>query len=177
MIDSTANYDYNLFCDGGVITRNPSPYGGTYAWILVDNKGTRINHDNGFFSPESIGKEKVSNNASELYAVLQALEFVLKEYPNYQGHIWTDSMITWRRLTKSFKFNGIPDFMRLQCLQIRRNGLWIPKHLGGHPTLKDLAMGYDNRGLPVSVHNVSCDNMCKKQSAKFLSRMNIKEKH
>lgn len=31
-----------LYCDGGVIGRNPSKFGGTWAWCAVDETGARV---------------------------------------------------------------------------------------------------------------------------------------
>lgn len=162
---------FNLFVDGGVLGRNPSLHGGTYGWVLVNTQGKRVEYDSGVITPESVGKQKVTNNLSELFAALAALEYVLANWPGYQGCLWTDSIITCRRLTNSVRFNGIPRAMELRCLKLRRNRLWLPQHLGGHPNKKELALGYDSRGLPVSIHNVFVDKLCQNESARYFRRM------
>ncbi|HRH46677.1 MAG TPA: hypothetical protein PKY82_33845, partial [Pyrinomonadaceae bacterium] len=61
-----------LYCDGGVISMNPSPIGGTWAWCGVNAKGERVIEQSGAFpAPES---RPVSNNHTEQIAITKALE-------------------------------------------------------------------------------------------------------
>lgn len=162
--------EYNLYCDGGVILKNPSFYGGTYGWVLVDPKGERVECGSGIVLPSRVGMVTITNNFTELYAALSALDHVLKTYPAFKGSIWTDSKITYFRLTRSYAFEGIPKNMKDKCLSLRRNGRWKPMHLGGHPSKKSLECGRDERGLIVSCHNVWCDEECQRLANLFIEK-------
>ena len=159
---------YDVYCDGGVIGRNPSAYGGTWAWTLVNSAGKRLECDSGVVEPKTWGLQKITNNFTELYAALQALQAMPK---GWQGFLWTDSRITYYRLTSSNKFNGIPEDLQQLCIKLRMIRTWTIMHLGGHPTRSDLEVGYDERGLPVSIYNVWCDKECKRQAKLFLGRL------
>lgn len=159
---------YDVYCDGGVIVSNPSPYGGTFAWCVVNKTGKRVQCDSGVIEPKDIGMPKVTNNFSELYATIHALEAMPT---GWAGILWTDSLITYRRLNHSPKFKNIPDWLRNKCLQLRHNKLWTVMHCGGHPTASDLEVGYDERGLPVNKFNVWCDARCREEADKFMSKL------
>ena len=161
---------YNLYADGGCILKNPSPYGGTYGWTLVDPKGKRIECGSGIVLPSKVGLEVITNNFTELHATLSALDYILTNYPAYKGFIWTDSRVTFYRLTRSYAFEGIPKDMKDKCLSLRRNGKWVPRHLGGHPSEKDLERGYDSRGLIVNKNNVWCDEECQRLARLFAKK-------
>ena len=99
-----------IYCDGGVISKNPSPLGGTWCWVLVsyenDPEGERVDFDCGLILPSDVGLEKITNNLTELYAAHQALVYMPK---GFTGLFYTDSKVTWHRITSSYSFNGIPD--------------------------------------------------------------------
>lgn len=58
-----------LFCDGGVISKNPSTIGGTWAArLVIEDKPVR--HDSGIVFPLDIYGEPVSNNLTEMLALL-----------------------------------------------------------------------------------------------------------
>lgn len=161
----------DLYTDGGVISCNPSPLGGTFAWCLVDDDGV-IRYGSGVILPREIGKLKVSNNVSELYAALAGLSCLRYTEPVWSGTLYTDSSITLRRLTEGKKFSGIPAKMRLQCLELRRGRRWVAKLVKGHPTQAMLTKGYAcnvaGKQVPVSIWNVWCDKKCRKLASKFL---------
>ncbi len=160
----------NLYADGGVIRSNPSPYGGTFAWLLVDENDKRISCDSGVIEPKNVGMLKITNNLSELWAAISALEAMP---PNWAGTIWSDSKITCYRLTTSDKFNGIPRDLKYKCLRLRRWAKWKVRHLGGHPTKRELLAGVDGRGLVVSKYNCWCDLRCGEEALRFLRRLGI----
>ena len=61
-----------LYCDGGVIGRNPSSQGGVWAWCGVDKNGTRIIEKGGFVpAPPGV---QITNNHTEQIAICLALE-------------------------------------------------------------------------------------------------------
>lgn len=165
----TEFWQTDLYTDGGVIGRNPSSLGGTWAWCLVDTtKNKRLAFDSGVITPQDIGLPVVTNNLTELFAALQGLLAIEAREPLWQGFLWSDSIITLRRLTFSSRFKGVPGGLKQLCLKIRRNKRWTPLLCKGHPTKSDLEVGYSKRGRPVSKHNVFVDKCCNKLAKKFL---------
>lgn len=181
----------NLYSDGGCIGRNPSKIGGTWAWCLVGNgKESKQNYemwsapdlseekilrcDYGVILPEEAGAKMVTNNVTELLAAVNALTAI--------GHLWTgtlftDSYVTLRRLLGGSKFSGVPQWLRMLVLDLRRNRLrqgrldrmWGVSLVAGHPTKKELATGKRERnGLPVSKWNVWCDKRCREEARRSL---------
>lgn len=146
-----------IFCDGGVIGANPSPHGGTWCYVWVDSNNEAIKHKSGIITPEQLQVEKITNNQSELFAAMKAMESISK---TWKGCICSDSLITLYRITTSKSFKGIPNWMRLKVLELRRMVKWNIELVGGHPTKKDLAMGMNDKSRPVSIHNVFCDKEC-----------------
>lgn len=145
-----------LYTDGGVIGRNPSAIGGTWAWCLVDD-GEVIREGSGIITPNDISKSTVSNNDTELYAAVRGLEAV---GPNFDGVWFTDSKVTIHRLTSHPKFTGCPLWLRKRAEQLRDARKWTVILLGGHPTKADLKIGKMTDGSPVSEWNVRCDKEC-----------------
>lgn len=156
----------SLYCDGGVIGRNPSSVGGTWAWVHVADDGrTRTCSDSGSVTPIDVGLPTVTNNLTELLAAVRGLESLPDEW---DGTVYTDSMITKHRLTGSRKFVGIPEWLveRLRFVQARL-GQYRVVLLGGHPTVADLARGSRSDGTPVSPHNAFVDRLCGEESQRF----------
>lgn len=146
-----------LFTDGGVCGRNPSKVGGTWTWVLVE-EDVLVRQASGIVTPEDLGVAAVTNNQTELLAAVRALDAVGKEW---RGVLWTDSEVSWFRLQESKRFNGVPAWLRLWTLELRRQPRqYQVKLLGGHPTKKDLERGHRRDGTPVSSWNVLCDKRC-----------------
>lgn len=146
-----------IFCDGGVIGPNPSKLGGTWCWCLIGENDTLLISRSGIVQPQDLGTETVTNNHTELFAALMAMES-MQSFPGIA--LYTDSLITLRRITAGMRFNGCPDWMRDRVLNIRR--IVSPKVtlVKGHPTKKELSDGLSRRGLPTSKWNVYCDRTC-----------------
>lgn len=154
-----------LFTDGGVIKSNPSEYGGTWAWCLVQDDDIKVEVGSGIILPEEMGVRAVTNNMSELYAAIMGLEAMVE---GWCGTLYTDSKVTMYRLMNSDSFKGIPTKLVGRCLKLRRNRKWKIAHIGGHPNRKALQEGVDSRGLEVSPHNVWCDKECKRVAQKYM---------
>lgn len=158
-----------LYTDGGVVGRNPSALGGTWAWCLVgDNKV--IDEGSGFISPEDMELEVVTNNVSELYAALRGVE-ALPE--GFSGRLYTDSIITLYRFTDGNGFKGVPDWLKERVLAARKNANWQYDAVlvGGHPTRHELRLGCRKDGKRVSKWNVRCDKRCRELAAKWGSKL------
>ncbi len=155
-----------VYCDGGLIgPGNPSKHGGTWAWCWV--RSSRIvRKAGGVIGPEDIGMPGVSNNVSELFAAIMALESVP---PDWWGVLHTDSLVTLRRITTGHKFNGVPPWLIQRTLAIRASHQsYFVQLVGGHPTQAELLSGKRERnGLKVSRFNVAVDEECCRLSRRF----------
>jgi ribonuclease HI len=163
----------HVYCDGGVIERNPSPIGGTWAWVAV-SCGRKVDDDSGLIIPGQtkllpkgdpiveLG-HKITNNFMELFAAWQAL--------NRPCVLWTDSEVTKHRLTAGRSFAGIPQWLRLKILDLRRTGLWTVELVAGHATKAELEAGISKRGHPTSKWNSWCDARCRLEAETYLKKL------
>lgn len=157
----------DLFCDGGCVGRNPSPLGGTWAYVAVDDAGQLSWSDSGWLGPKRCGGA-VSNNVAELYAAVKALESVV---PSCLGKLHTDSAVTRFRLLGGGDLRTVPGWLRRRLEAVR----WVETCgvvlLGGHATKRELRDGRRARnGLPVSEWNGLCDRMCRRAAQRRLER-------
>jgi ribonuclease HI len=155
-----------LFCDGGLIGRNPSREGGTWAWRLVID-GVAVRSDSGILRPSDIGTEMITNNNTELYAILRAID----EVPTgWRGRLSSDSRVALGWVFKRYDSRRVPDVLLRMLLAIRDTAVTkniVPRLLQGHPTREDLDCGIGaRRDLPVSVHQEWCDRECGRMAAR-----------
>jgi ribonuclease HI len=166
---------HSLYCDGGIIGRNPSKLGGTWCFCWVNEDGQRMRHETGIVTPELIGVESITNNFTELLAAVKALQSVPKAWKN--GILYTDSLITLRRLKDSPSFNNIPLPLKEATLYLRKYLKFKVKLVKGHPNLAHLEEGKDHKGRLVSRHNVYCDEKCQETAEKYLQgRLKVPER-
>ena len=149
----------DLYADGGVIKKNPSTIGGTYAFVLVW-KGQELESESGVLTPKAMGKPAVTNNQMELYAVMCGVAWARDEGLKIE-HIYSDSQVTLGRLYKNWKLNGIPLWM-----EISFNVLKYDIH--------------KTRGVYVRGHNGDkwnemCDQLCRQEAENFLSSCSKKD--
>lgn len=153
-----------LYADGGVINVNPSPIGGTWAFCLVNIHGGRIAWDSGVITPDEAEMPTVSNNLTELYALVRGLEAVS---PDWYGMVYSDSWVSLQRVFLSAKLKNVPQWLceRLWAIQrtgrLERMGYTL---LDGHPTKAQLEAKIGKRGNPCSEHNVWCDTTCQQRA-------------
>jgi len=149
-----------LYTDGGVIGQNPSPIGGTWAWCMVGADGTRTRHAYGYVTPADLDTPTVSNNHTELLALVLGLEALPA---GWAGTVYSDSWVSLQRVFLAAKLANVPPWLvdRLQTLQ-KSGALKQMTYtlLDGHPTRAELAAGIGKRGHMVSEHNVWCDQQC-----------------
>lgn len=157
-----------LFADGGVIGRNPSEIGGTWAFSLVEN-GARTISRSGVITPQQAGLPAITNNLTEMLAVVSGLESLPVDW---RGTIYSDSQITLGRVFQGWKWKNIPLWLH-RGFQAQRSRLvnwdqitWFL--LQGHPTKSELAAGVGSRGYPVSEFNVWCDLECGRRASEFM---------
>lgn len=149
-----------LYTDGGVIGQNPSLIGGTWAWCLVDASGEMRRHAVGWLTPAELDAEAVTNNHTELLALVLGLEALDADFA---GTVYSDSWVSLQRVFRAAKLNNVPQWLveRLQILQ--KSGRLANLDytlLDGHPTRAQIEAGIGKRGHPVSIHNVWCDQQC-----------------
>lgn len=160
-----------LYADGGVIQRNPSSIGGTWAWCLV-NDDELIQSDSGVIIPTDVVTfpgNLVTNNQTELFAVIQGLS----QLPDDAiVEVRSDSEVTLGRVFKMYAFNNIPFWMK-SSLQIEKKRLknfskFTYELMDGHPTKAQVISGFGKRGHVTSKWNVLCDKMCNEAAERFL---------
>lgn len=153
-----------LFVDGGVIGKNPSKIGGTWAWCLIED-GNLIEFKCGCVYAGFVDCGVITNNFTELYAAVRALRSVPD---GWEGTLYTDSVVTKHRLTNSDAFVGIPKWLITETKTLRI--IKKPKIVlvGGHPTKAELIAGKRRDGRPCSPWNVFCDKACCKMAKKAL---------
>jgi len=162
-----------LFADGGVIGRNPSAQGGTWAFCLVDTDlfGMHTLERSGVITPAEAGLPEITNNLTEMVAVVRGLQSLPDRW---FGIVHSDSQITLGRLFDGWKWKGIPPWLHTEFQKERARLVhWgspviSPCLLQGHPTKAELDAGMGKRGYPVSINNVWCDKACGAEAEKFL---------
>lgn len=159
-----------LYCDGGVIGRNPSPLGGTWAWCLVED-GQRMHHDRGIIHAGAYRLPLITNNVTEMFALLRGF----KELPDgWSGTVYSDSKITLGRVFGHYADRGLPYGWQWAAWdEVRRLGKVTAVLLDGHPTKAQLAVGKGKRGGPVSEWNVFCDRECARLAKEFQAREGV----
>ncbi len=149
-----------LYTDGGVIGQNPSLIGGTWAWCLVDASGEMRRHAVGWLTPAELDAEAVTNNHTELLALVLGLEALDADFA---GTVYSDSWVSLQRVFLAAKLNNVPLWLIERLQTIQKSGVLKSMQyvlLDGHPTQAQLAAGIGKRGNPVSEHNVWCDAQC-----------------
>lgn len=167
----------SIFTDGGTIGKNPSRDGGTWAWCRVaevNGEEIVIERGSGVLRPNFKTIPQVTNNHTEFYALLNALEALP---PGWLGKICSDSQLT---LCRFFVCLGQTHLWPLKniCQEWIERKLRVVKKLGkvevvllsGHPTKADLERGIGKRGTPVSRHNVWCDKECQRLAKIYAPR-------
>lgn len=159
-----------ISADGGVIKKNPSDIGGTWAWVAVDAHGNRVFEASGVV-PAPIGRP-VSNNHTEQIALTLALEAM---HDGWSGTVYSDSKIALGRIFSGWREKNLPaNISERSRNAVKRLGRIETVLLQGHPTKDDLKNGIGKkRNLPVSIHNVRCDWLCGEAAKKHLAALEI----
>ena len=162
----------SLFCDGGVIKKNPSKIGGTWACKIVN--GSAVGTFSGVITPAEAHVAAVTNNLTEMFALVNGL---MRLDWNWVGTIYSDSQITIGRAKLGWKWKNIPQWLYelFGREAARHHDYWDSIQwvlLGGHPTKKDLERGFRDDMAPVHINNVWCDQECQRLAKEFLSKQN-----
>jgi len=149
----------DLYADGGVIQKNPSPHGGTWAWCGITND-TVLATGSGVITPHDAGLPTITNNLTELLAIVQGLEAMPGDWC---GTVYSDSWVSLQRVFLHARLRNVPQWLVDRVTHLRRThqldqiGYVL---LDGHPTKAALHSGVGKRGHPVSRWNVWCDQEC-----------------
>ncbi len=158
-----------LFADGGVIRKNPSIFGGTFAYRIVQDGEVILEHS-GIIRPAAARVPKITNNQAEMCAVVAGL---LALQPDWIGTVYSDSSITLGRVFEGYRWGGIPQWLhvKFRAARLRLVNWMAIDHvlLSGHPTKAQLVIGLGKGGRQVSEHQVWCDLACKKVAKEFLA--------
>jgi ribonuclease HI len=161
-----------LYTDGGVILKNPSTIGGTWAWCLVDENDEMVLAHSGYITPEQARTDTITNNQTELFAVLNGL---CNLEDDEVVEIRSDSAITLGRIFNGFSFNNVPDWMykRLQAEKKRLINFkkFTYELMDGHPTKEQVERGTGRKGHMTSKWNVWCDQECGRQAKLALGEL------
>lgn len=166
------HYPLKLYTDGGVIFKNPSPYGVTCAWALVDDEHL-IRHE----SYISVLNGLTTNNQSELLAIVFGLESLHFMDRRSVVEVCSDSEISLMRVFMGSSMANVPQWIQNRLLNVKDKFINWDRFsytlVGGHPTKISLKKGTNAKGQPVSRWNVFCDDLCRQESQKFM--MSVKE--
>jgi ribonuclease HI len=177
----TLDHTAALYCDGGVISKNPSTLGGTWAWRAVTDHGHVIEERSGWVAAPV--KRPITNNHTEQIAITLALEAMPD---GWSGVLYSDSMIALGRVFLGWRGNNLPKNIQQRSDAARKRLGWIDCILlKGHPNKSMLKAGYcyeyshryyfelqenEKRAacvFPVSEHNVWCDEACAYSARNF----------
>lgn len=158
-----------LFADGGVISGNPSDAGGTAAWALhyIGPFGVIHYRWGAYLIAPMHGP--VSNNYTEMEAVLLGLDFLSRDTVRRVDFIVSDSLTTLRRIFETVPWSSSTDQRATDSqrtrLQLCRDLSLITRQtrgilLSGHPSPAQLAAGVGKNGYPVHPANAWCDTAC-----------------
>ena len=155
-----------LYSDGSVVERNPSPYGGSWAWCGVDAEGHRIIEQSGFLAPTA-KMPLVTNNHTEFVAALSALAAMPD---GWTGKLYTDSQVTLFRIntirhSATARPQNLPEAWVVRAAAVLNRLGHVALYLvAGHPSAADLDAGITPDGVAVSPHNVWCDEACRSRN-------------
>jgi hypothetical protein len=157
-----------VYCDGGLVRTNPSPWGGVYAWVQVDTRtNTMLDNGGGLILPVQWETGSITNNQAELVAMLSAIG----SWPlGVEGVLYTDSALTIGRVFGNDPLTNLPGRMAAWVRSTKRGpkiGLLSPMLIAGHPTKVDLGRGANADGRPVSEWNVWVDDECNRLKYQF----------
>lgn len=158
-----------IYCDGGVVAKNPSDIGGTWAVRTVYRCGGTAMFS-GTIEPGGDYPTQITNNLTELLAATWAHS---RMPAGWSGPLYSDSGVTIGRLKGEYRWAGIPDWLRKWVKDEQaRLGKIEYLLLGGHPNKQALADGFRKDGKLVSEHNVACDKECKRLAFEMAARRN-----
>lgn len=149
---------FELYTDGGVIERNPSRVGGSWAYALI--AGDRIIRENGEIIQPLLMQagETVTNNQTELLACIVGIRESWQA--GYRiSTLYTDSQVTLGRLSQGWSLKNIPAWMIKQLREIQRDPRFALIHF-------ELVKGHAGNKW-----NEYCDHKCQELAQAHLVRL------
>lgn len=144
-----------LVCDGGVVGKNPSDFGGSWAYAAIDENDELVFSNSGFHKTED---RPTTNNHTELIAAIEALEAMPDKW---SGLLVSDSQITLGRIFQGWRWKNVPQEYILRLRKVMsRLGDVRGMHVDGHATKAHLESGIGKRGNPVDKWNNFVDGLC-----------------
>lgn len=156
----------SVYTDGGIIGKNPSEIGGTWAAVFVFQDKV-VAERSGVILPADIGMDTVENNIAETIAILLALEALPF---GWNGMVYGDNLNSIRRARDLKIKDAVPKFIKDRLLAVRLDKSPGFTLLGGHPTKAEVEAGRRADGKLVSKWNVLADKLCCKSAASHLGR-------
>jgi ribonuclease HI len=149
---------FDLYTDGGVILKNPSLIGGTYAYVLIQDDKIKA-QDSGVYTPEDMETSGVgvTNNQTELLAILSGVEWAQSKGWHIRC-LYSDSQVTLGRLYQGWSLKNIPYWMVQWKNELAHVIQTIPYQLV--------------KGHADNVWNNKCDELCQEAAKTFLLKGN-----
>ena len=149
-----------LYATGGTIGSNPSPYGGTWAYVLVDAADQEIGYQVGVLTPQAVGTTTISNQVSAFVALLAGLAALPA---GWSGNVASPQEIALGRVCRGDALTDIPSVLLQRGQRVLQRfdlDALQPVLLAGQPTQAQLRAGVGAHGKPVSQHQVTCQTLC-----------------
>lgn len=161
-----------IYSDGGVAKMNPSPYGITWAFVVVGEDDSMLYEASGRIATADCKGYKASNNLAEMIAAVKGLEYAVEYAEKFSPasvELFSDSELTLNRLFKAYSMVKLPKNVeqRAKSVLATLGQLVSGTLVAGHPTKNDLVQGFklkNGKRLPVSKWNVLADSLCAFQS-------------
>lgn len=169
-----------LYTDAGLLSPNPSPKGGVYAFVQVGDDDSIIMEKSGVIDVCLGCGGVITNNVSELYALCFG---VLNLPLGSHAGIYCDNEVSVGRVFLAQKRAGVPPWLSEMVdharLRLQNLSKFEYAFTGGHPTKAELEKGetmsrygkggqlYRKAGLHVSKWNCYADNLCKIEADKW----------
>ncbi len=129
--------------------------------------------DCGIILPKDVNLDVITNNLTEMLAVLRGLYSMPEKW---HGYVCSDSKVTLdrvfviREVKDPVVWKGIPSRMTKMYKFVTEKVDWSSCQriqLAGHPTRQELIAGH-KEGVRVSKWNVACDWICKSLSKEYM---------
>lgn len=149
-----------LYATGGTIGANPSPHGGTWAYVLVDGADQEVGYQAGVLTPQVVGTTTITNQVSSFVAILAGLAALPA---GWSGNVASPQEIALGRVCQGYALTGIPPVLiqrGQRVLQRFDPEALQPVLLAGQPTQAQIRAGVGTPDKPVSEHQVTCQTLC-----------------
>lgn len=172
-----------IYTDAGLLSHNPSEFGGTWAFVAVDEDDRKVFYKSGVTLTCNLKVHRVSNVVMEQIAIVRAMEAMPE---GWSGMILSDCQPALIRVESDYdQTHGVSRFPAAENnlpKSVSRRSKRAAARLGkvrfvlvqGHPNKKDLIAGVGSKSnLPVSKWNVWADQRCTEEKIKFREQAGI----